>query len=91
MEIVTTKSFSDSVADLTDAEQALVTDFVTDLQSNGPRSSHAFHRVTRSKDRSLWSIKVSRGLRAIARKSDGAMTLCYVADHNEAYRWAESR
>ncbi len=91
MEILTAKGFTDSLAELTDTEQALVADFVTDLQVNGPRSSHAFHRVTRSKDRSLWSIKVSRGLRAIARKSEGAMTLCYVADHNEAYRWAESR
>ena len=50
-----------------------------------------FHRVEGARDRNFWSVRVSRGLRMIVHKTAADLLLCYVGEHDAAYRWAERR
>ena len=50
-----------------------------------------FHRVDGARDRSFWSVRVSRGLRMIVHKTTSNFLLCYVGEHDESYRWAGRR
>ena len=49
-----------------------------------------FHRVDGARDRNFWSVRVSRGVRMIVHKTASNFLLCYVGEHDDAYRWAET-
>src|SRR5665811_97092 len=50
-----------------------------------------FHRLDNAKDPDFWSVRVSQDIRLIIHKSASSLLLCYVAHHDDAYRWAERR
>ena len=51
----------------------------------------SFHKLEKAKDKSFWSVRVSRDIRLIVHKTEGSLLLCYVGHHDKAYDWAERR
>src|ERR1044071_7930051 len=50
-----------------------------------------FHRIERGKDPNFWSVRVNDDIRLIVHRTPESLLLCYVAHHEDAYRWAERR
>jgi len=84
-------TFTDSLTKLTGDEQKSVKTTAFDLQLNPGNPGMQFHRIDKSRDKSFWSVRVSRDIRLIVHKSDGSLLLCYVGHHDAAYDWAERR
>lgn len=84
-------TFTDSLARLTGEEQKLVKTTAFDLQMNPINPGMQLHRIEQSKDKHFWSARVGRDLRLIIHRSEASFLLCYVAHHDQAYRWAERR
>src|SRR5207248_8327528 len=66
-------------------------DHAFDLQLNSENPGLSFHKLEKAKDKSFWSVRVSRDIRLIVHKSAASLLLCYVAHHDKAYAWAERR
>ena len=84
-------TFTDSLARLTGDEQKLAKTTAFDLQLNPVTPGMQLHRIEQSKDRNFWSARVNRDLRLIVHRTPASFLLCYVAHHDQAYRWAERR
>ena len=84
-------TFTSSLARLTNEQQKSAKTTAFDLQINPAHPSHSLHRVTGAKDPGFWSVRVNLDFRIIVHRGGDGMTLCYVAHHDEAYRWAERR
>jgi superfamily I DNA/RNA helicase len=84
-------TFTDSLARLTGDEQKLAKTTAFDLQLDPVNPGMQLHRLDRAKDKRFWSLRVGRDVRMIVHRTDGAMLLCYVGHHDDAYRWAERR
>lgn len=84
-------TFSDSLARLTGQEQKAVKTTAFDLQLDPTGRGKRFHRLDSGRDANFWSVRVTRDIRIIAHRTDGALLLCYVDHHDAAYRWAERR
>src|ERR1051325_6751636 len=84
-------SFTDSLAKLTAEEQKTAKNTAFEFQMNPAHPSMRFERVTSSKDKNFWSVRVSRDIRMIVHKIGDDLTLCYIAHHDPAYQWAERR
>ena len=84
-------TFTDSLARLTGQEQKAVKTTAFDLQLNPATPGMQFHKLEGAKDPNFWSVRVSRDIRLIVHKTDASLLLCYVAHHDDAYRWAERR
>lgn len=84
-------SFQNALRRLSAQEQKTVKETVFDLQMNPAAPGLQFHRIDNSKDRNFWSMRVSRDIRLIVHKTEESFLLCYVAHHDDAYRWAERR
>lgn len=84
-------TFTDSLAKLTGEEQKAAKTTAFDLQLNPANPGHQFHKLDKAKDKHFWSVRVSSDIRLIVHKTDGSLLLCYVAHHDDAYRWAERR
>jgi len=84
-------TFTDSLVRLTGDEQSAAKTTAFDLQMNPANPGMQFHKLDRAKDKSFWSIRVSRDIRIIVRRTDQSLLLCYVGHHDPAYRWAERR
>lgn len=84
-------TFQDSLAKLTTDEQNAVKIAVFELQANPAHPGFQFHRVDRAKDKGFWSARVNKDVRVVVHRQSGSQLLCYVAHHDEAYQWAESR
>lgn len=91
MEFRIADTFTDSLARLTGDEQASVKTTAFDLQMNPANPGMQFHKLHRAKDKSFWSIRVSRDIRIIVHRTDESLLLCFVGHHDPAYRWAERR
>src|SRR5215475_10777232 len=91
MEFRIADTFTDSLAKLTDEEQKAVKTTAFDLQMNHANPGMQFHRLDAARDPRFWSVRVTRDIRLIVHKTESSLLLCYVAHHNEAYRWAERR
>jgi hypothetical protein len=91
MEFRIADSFTDSLAKLTGEEQKAAKTTAFDLQLNPASPGMKFHRLDRAKDKDFWSVRVNRDLRLIVHKTSGSLLLCYVDQHDAAYRWAERR
>ncbi len=91
MEFRIADTFSDSLAELTNDEQKAVKTTAFDLQMNPAHPGLQFHKLDRAKDKSFWSVRVSRDIRVIVHKTDASFMLCYVDHHDAAYAWAERR
>lgn len=84
-------TFTESLARLPGEEQRAAKTTAFDLQLDPARPGMRFHRVEGARDRNFWSVRVSRGLRMIVHKTAADLLLCYVGEHDAAYRWAERR
>jgi len=91
MEFRVADTFTDSLALLTNEEQKAVKTTAFDLQMNPANPGYQFHKLDRARDQNFWSLRVSRDIRMIVHRTSSSLLLCYVAHHDEAYRWAERR
>jgi len=91
MEFRIADTFTDSLARLTGDEQKAVKTTAFDLQLNPANPGMSFHKLDKAKDKTFWSVRVSRDIRLITHQNDASLLLCYVGHHDEAYDWAERR
>ena len=91
MEFRIADTFTESLAKLTGEEQKAAKTTAFDLQLNPAQPGMKFHRVDGARDRNFWSVRVGRGVRMIVHKTASNFLLCYVGEHDDAYRWAERR
>ena len=91
MEFRIADTFTDSLARLTDQEQKAVKTSAFDLQVSPSSPGMQFHKLEKARDKSFWSIRVSKDIRLIVHRTDASLLLCYVGHHDDAYRWAERR
>ena len=76
---------------LTGKEQGAAKTTAFDLLLNPAQPGMQVHRVDRARDKNFWSVRVNRGVRMIVHKTAANLLLCYVGEHDDAYRWAERR
>ena len=62
-----------------------------ELQMNPASPGMKFHKLAKGRDKNFWSVRISSDIRLIVHKTDASLLLCYVAHHDQAYRWAEQR
>lgn len=91
MEFRISDSFTSSLAKLTGDEQKSVKTTAFDLQMNPDAPGLSFHKLDRAQDKNFWSVRVNRDIRIIVHRSKSSLLLCYVAHHDDAYKWAEKR
>ncbi len=91
MEFRIADTFTDGLAKLTGEEQKAVKTTAFDLQMNPANPGMQFHKLDAAHDPRFWSVRVTRDIRLIVHKTEASLLLCYVAHHDEAYRWAERR
>lgn len=91
MDFLIADTFTTSLGKLTGEEQKQVKTTAFDLQVNPSNPGLSFHKLDRAKDKSFWSVRVSRDLRIIVHRTDSSLLMCYVGHHDSAYRWAERR
>ncbi|WP_172330332.1 3'-5' exonuclease [Mangrovicoccus sp. HB161399] len=84
-------TFSDSLAKLSAQEQKAVKTAAFDLQMNPDTPGLSLHRVDRARDPGFWTARVNLDIRLVLHKHGGDTLLAYVAHHDDAYRWAETR
>jgi len=84
-------TFTDSLGKLTGDEQKAVKTTAFDLQLDPSNPGMQFHKLDRARDKSFWSVRVSRDIRIIVHKTSASLLLCYVDHHDKAYAWAERR
>ncbi len=85
------KTFTDSLARLTAAEQKAAKTAAFDLQLDLAHPGLRFHRVEASKDPHFWTVRVNDDIRLVVHKTDSSFLLCYVDHHDDAYAWAARR
>ena len=91
MEFRIADTFTDSLAKLTGEEQKAVKTTAFDLQMDPANPGIQLHKLDAGRDPNFWSARVSRDVRLIVHRTGSSMLLCYVAHHDNAYRWAERR
>ena len=84
-------TFTESLARLNAEEQRAAKTTAFDLQLNPAQPGLQFHRVDRARDKNFWSVRVNKAMRMIVHKTAANLLLCYVGEHDDAYRWAERR
>ena len=84
-------TFTDSLARLTGDEQKAIKTTAFDLQMDPSHPSLQLHRIDGARDRNFWSVRANRDVRIIVHRTQSNFMLCYVAHHDEAYRWVERR
>lgn len=90
MTVAFAPTFFSSMSDLEPKEQARTIEFVTKFQQNPAHPSLSLERL-RTKDKSLWSGRITQGLRAILHKDGDLWSLLHAGQHDAAYKWAERR
>ena len=85
-------TFRDSLMRLPAEEQALVKQTKYDIEDDWTAPGLSLERVTKNRhDGGFWACRVSRGTRIILHRDGQEVIFCYVAHHDDAWRWAESR
>jgi hypothetical protein len=84
-------TFTSSLARLTADEQKATKTTAFDLQVDPASPGLSFHKLDKARDKSFWSVRVSRDIRIIVHKTAASLLLCYVDHHDKAYEWAERR
>lgn len=91
MKISISHSFLESVLDLSPADTRRAAAFLDKLLHSTASAGIRPERIHDAADPSIRSFKVTRDLRAIGRTIGDSITMLYVAQHDEAYRWARDR
>jgi len=72
----------------TDAKRAW--EFCLKLRENPAHPSLSLERITKAKDKHLWSGRINQGLRAIMHHDGDRRILLYAGQHDDAYTWAHT-
>ncbi len=91
MELYIADTFTESLGRLTNEDQKAAKIAVTDFQLDPTLPSLSFHKIDHSRDRNFWSARVGRDIRMVVHRKENSYLLCYVAHHDKAYQWAETR
>lgn len=84
-------TFTSAYDKLTGQEQKAVKASVFDLQLDPSGHGLQMHRIDNSNDPNFWSVRVSRDIRLIVRKTGDSLLVAYVDHHDKAYAWAGRR
>ena len=84
-------TFTASLARLTSGEQKAVKTTAFDLQLDPARPGFQLHRLDGARDPGFRSVRVNLDVRIIVHQAQDSFMLCYVAHHDDAYRWARGR
>ncbi len=84
-------TFQNSLSRLNVLEQKIAKTAAFDLQMNSSSPALNCHRISKIKDKNFWSARVNRDIRIIFHKTGESTLLCFVAHHDDAYKWAEKR
>ncbi|MCG3193080.1 MAG: ATP-dependent DNA helicase Rep [Thermoanaerobaculia bacterium] len=90
MTVAFARTFMESANQLTLPERGRVFDFMTKYQQNAAHPSLSLERISNA-DKSLWSARITQGLRAILVKDGDQSIFLYASHHDDAYTWAERR
>lgn len=90
MTVMLCKSFFKSLETLNAPDTKRVTDFMAKFHANPANPGISLERVTRIKDKNLWSARITVGLRAIIYKESDTWALMYAGQHDDAYAWAST-
>ena len=91
MDFRTASTFLESLERLSTEEQKAVKITVFDLQANPATPSMQLHKLSNSREKNFWSVRVTKDIRLIIHRTNTSLMICYVDHHDEAYRWAERR
>ena len=91
MNVLIYKSLLKSLGDLSGSEVKRTTEFMLKFQDKPDQPGFSLERVTKAKSDSLWSARISRGLRAIIYKEGDTWALLHAGHHDDAYNWAQNR
>lgn len=91
MIIMVCKSLFKSLESLNASDTKRVTDFIPKFYANPANPGISLERVTRAKDKNLWSARITQALRAVIYKDGDTWALMYAGQHDDAYNWAENR
>lgn len=82
-----------SLFDLPKKAQRHATTFLTKFQTNPRSSGINLERIANAADEKLYSARIDQRYRAIIafQKSSNVYVLLYVGDHDDAYKWAETK
>ncbi len=82
-----------SLFDLPKKAQKHATTFLTKFQTNPRSSGINLERIANAADEKLYSARIDQRYRAIIafQKSSNVYVLLYVGDHDDAYKWAETK
>ena len=84
-------TFTASLGRLTSGEQKAVKTTAFDLQLDPARPGFQLHRLDGARDPGFRSVRVNLDVRIIVHQAQDSFMLCYVAHHDDAYRWAKGR
>lgn len=76
-------TFTDCLARPAGDEQKAEKTKCFDLQLNSASPDNSTHQLDHQRDSNFWSGRVSKNLRAVVRRSDGNLPLCYVDHHDK--------
>lgn len=82
-----------SLLELPKKAQKHATTFLTKFQTNPRSSGINLERIANAADEKLYSARIDQRYRAIIafQKSSNVYVLLYVGDHDDAYKWAETK
>jgi hypothetical protein len=82
-------TFVKSLSTLTSQDRKSAERAAFALQLNPANPGFSYERLNNPKDPGFWSACVNDNIRVIVHRNGDRFTLCYVGNHDEAYRWAE--
>ncbi len=91
MSILLADTLIASVRKLDSADAKRIWDFLGKLFEDPTSPGISLERIIHTKDKNLWSGRISQNLRAIIHKESGTHTVLYAGSHDDAYDWAKSR
>ena len=91
MTLILGSTFTDALTRLTQAEAGAAMQTALELQADPAGYGKRMHRVERSVDPNVWSVRAGRDLRLIVQRDGDTLVLAYAGHHDEAYRWAERK
>jgi hypothetical protein len=89
--IVIGTHFLGSMNRLTKEEHFKASQVMCSLHDNLARPGYNVHPIKGAKDAGFHTARVNRDVRMVVHITDARFTYCYVAHHDDAYKWAQER
>lgn len=91
MAILLSDTLVASVRRLDPSDAKRVWDFLAKLFEDPTNPGISMERITHTKDKNLWSGRITQNLRAVVHKESDNHTVLYAGQHDDAYDWARNR